>query len=122
MSPFKDTFLGNSKDLPLWPESWPTRKEWWAANLIVRFSIRGPEVWVGYRHRVKTAERVNWINAIQEVVMGLRGLGDRSVADTNCGAAIVSTRRYRRVFHFHHRRGRAVSSATDHSSAPASPG
>lgn len=66
--------------LPLWPKTWPVRREWWDAVLFVQFSMHKPEVWVGYRQRIKTRQRETWMDSISDTVGALQDLGDRTLA------------------------------------------
>ncbi len=67
--------------LPLWPDHWPKRNEWIDALLFVQFSLREPEVWIGYRQRIKTKHKDPWLAELPATVDALRQLGDRSVLE-----------------------------------------
>ena len=67
--------------LPLWPEHWPKPNNWLDALLFVQFSLREPEVWVGYRQRIKTKHKGPWVQDIPGTVDALRQLGDRTILE-----------------------------------------
>jgi len=64
--------------LPMWPDTWPKRQKWSNATLFVQFSLREPEVWVGYRHQVRTQQQDAWDTAADEIAAGVSAQAGRT--------------------------------------------
>ena len=66
---------GNYVFLPLWPERWPERRKWDQSILVVQFSLREPEMWVGYRQAIEPRQVKAWQGNVDSMIAWARSAG-----------------------------------------------